>query len=260
LAISEEGRSVKTLRYTDPHVSDEHKLVLWLMARQHAFESHSSWYAEGLARWLNSDHVSAQQLRAHAIVYVTPIMDVDNVFNGGSGKEQLDEHGERADFNRSWGHNSPWAAIRGAQRLLLEAKATHDVAAFVDLHSPWYARPSYWGISTDHAPAVFPFADLWSACLAETDAKVCWKHDLRVRTSRGGDLAGDAAREPTQQGMVHSGDWARDNLEDDPAGHLYFLIETSHWLDGYGNFIDVRALHAYGEAMGRALSRWIVSR
>jgi hypothetical protein len=117
LATSEEGRAVKMFRFTDPGIPDTGKRVIWVMARQHAFESHSSWYAEGLALWQLSDHPLAVELRRRAIVYVTPMMDVDNVYHGGAGKERLSRDGRRVDFNRSWGERPPWAAIRAAKTL-----------------------------------------------------------------------------------------------------------------------------------------------
>ena len=259
LAISEEGHPVKMLRFSDPSVPEESKDIIWIMARQHAFESHSSWYAEGICEWLHGNHPLAADLRRRAITYVTPIMDVDNVYQGGSGKEQLTASGQRADYNRSWGEDSPWEVIRKAKSLLLELREEHHVAAFIDLHNPWYPRPSYWGIASAFAEEVLPFADMWSECLAKTGSGAMWKHDLRVRPEGGAGAPGHTDREPTA-GTMTAQQWAKRALADRSEGRLFFLIEIAHWKDGYGHFITTQSLRAYGEAMGRALAKWIPSR
>ncbi len=251
LAVSEEGRPIKMFRFTDPDEPDTDKRVIWIMARQHAFESHSSWYAEGLARWLLGNHALAAALRRQAIVYVVPMMDVDNVYHGGAGKEQLNALGERVDLNRSWGPNSPWTVIRAAQALLGTLKATHDIAAFIDLHNPWYPDPPHWHIRHTFGTQVTTFAELWSSELAATGSDVQWKHWLRVKAP---DQSEDI--EPTP-GMLTATEYAEQALFSQYEDHLCFTIETPHWHDGYGNPITLASLRAYGEALGRSLARFL---
>ncbi|MHA1552982.1 MAG: InlB B-repeat-containing protein [Alphaproteobacteria bacterium] len=259
LATSRDGLPVVALRFSDPAVDEAGRPVLWIMARQHAFESHASWYAEGLCRWLASDDPGAVALRQRAITYVTPVMDVDAVFKGGSGKEQLDAGGNRADFNRCWGDDSPWPQIRAAKDLLTSLRAEgHPIAAFVDLHNPWYPRPSYWGIASRFAEAVTGFADTFSRCLKETGSGARWKHDLRVRQGGGAGAPGQNDREPTR-GTLTSQAWAAQALADGDET-LYFLIECSHWKDGYGGFVMLNTLNAYGAALGAALGDWLKGR
>jgi hypothetical protein len=249
LATSEEGRSVKMFRFTDPVVPDAGKRVIWIMARQHAFESHSSWYAEGLARWQLSDHPLAAELRRRAVVYVTPMMDVDNVYRGGAGKEQLSHDGRRVDFNRSWGEHPPWAAVRAAKQLLEKVRQSHDIAAFVDLHNPWYQDPPHWHIRYEFAEQATAFAEVWSAELEAMGSGARWKHWLRTQprgSSRGA--------EPTP-GMIGATEYAGQRLFDRHEGHVCCTIETPHWQDGYGTPISIGSLYAYGEALGRSLAR-----
>jgi len=213
-------------------------------------------------RWLQSEHELAAELRRRAICYVTPIMDVDNVYNGGSGKEQLGPDGTRADFSVRWDDDTPWAAIRAAKRLLMNLKQQHDIAVFIDLHNPWYPRPGYWGISPEFADEVLPFAKTWSECLQETGTGARWKHDLRVFGSgHGPNVKGHGDRSPTPTVSFSRRPWrAQDALIDTSEGHLFFFIEIAHWKDGYGNFVDIKSLRAYGEAMGRALAKWMASK
>ena len=72
------------------------RTLIWFQARQHAWESGSSWVADGLARYAASA-AGISTLLSVADVVVTPIVDVDNVVVGGAGKDQ-----EPVDFNRDW--------------------------------------------------------------------------------------------------------------------------------------------------------------
>ena len=55
-------------------------------ARQHAWESGSSWVAQGFAEWLLSDAADAAWLRQHAEIFLVPIMDVDNTATGNGAR------------------------------------------------------------------------------------------------------------------------------------------------------------------------------
>ena len=250
LATSEEGRPVKMLRFTDPDVPDTGKRIIWIMARQHAFESHSSWYAESFARWLHGDSPQAASLRRRTIAYVVPIMDVDNVYKGGAGKEQLTPDLQRVDFNRRWGDEPHWAAIRAAKRLLQNLQANHDMAAFFDLHSPWYYNEGSWHLTERFRGPVTRFAKVWSQALEATGSGAKWKHTLKVSNAMGPE------REPTL-GLLTADAYANRYLFPQPEGRLSITIETPHWYDGYGNLITIKALNAYGEALGRALESFL---
>jgi hypothetical protein len=252
LAISEGGRPVKMLRMTDPAAPDEKKRIIWVMARQHAFESHSSYYAEGLAKWLTGSSSQARDVLRHFIVYVTPVMDVDNVFLGGSGKEQLTWDQRRVDFNRQWGNQSHWAAIRAAKQMLEELSRQHEIAAFIDLHNPWYPDIPHWHIPEAFEKQVSDFAPLWSAELEATGSGEQWKHWLIIQRSEGQGI------EPTLEPNLRSANlYAVANLFPQRENRLCFTIETPHWTDGYGHPITIKTLYAYGEALGRALGAYL---
>jgi hypothetical protein len=179
-------------------------------------------------------------------------MDVDNVYNGGAGKEQLAANGRRADFNRSWGANPPWAAIRAARRLLENLKREHEIVAFFDMHNPWYANTPSWHIPWSLREDGRHFAERWSAELEATGSGVRWKHRLEIRDPR----KSAPSREPTLD-MVTSTSYAAKHLMAQAKGRLCITIETAHWYDGYGNFITLESLHAYAVALGRALTRFL---
>ena len=50
------------------------------------------------------------------------------------------------------------------------------------------------------------------------------------------------------------------NFDTDGGDGLYFLIECSHWKDGYGRFVMLNTLNTYGAALGAALGEWVRER
>src|SRR5581483_2957597 len=66
LCKSREGRSVPMLHVQEGERPKEKRFGVWVQARQHAWESGSSWVAHGFAEWLASDDADAAWLRQHA--------------------------------------------------------------------------------------------------------------------------------------------------------------------------------------------------
>lgn len=104
---------------------------VWIIARQHAWESGSSWVCRGLAEWLISDDPRAAALRAKAEVTLVPIMDIDNTAIGAGGKEQKPQ-----DHNRDWSDDPHWPAVRAAMEAIRAADAQGRFDLFIDLHNP----------------------------------------------------------------------------------------------------------------------------
>lgn len=130
LTVSEAGRPVEVLTISDSTVGGA-KLGVWFIARQHAWEASSSWIADGVARWAASTDPQARRLRRIATLHIVPIMDVDNVVIGGSGKDQLP-----IDFNRDWRDTPHWNAVREAISAIDETAASQPYAMFIDSHCP----------------------------------------------------------------------------------------------------------------------------
>ena len=132
IATSLQNRSVKLFRFTDNCIPDSLKYLVWFIGRQHAFESHSSYVLEGLMSFLASGDSKAAKLRKRAIVYIVPMMDVDMVYNGGTGKDQIP-----VDFNRDWDSPSYWSAVIAVKQKVLETAALNPLKIFIDSHDPW---------------------------------------------------------------------------------------------------------------------------
>lgn len=111
--------------------ADPEKPLVWIQARQHAWESGASWVGKGFAEWLVSGAAEAKKFREQVEVVFVPIMDIDNVFRGAGGKSQKPQ-----DHNRDWTEEPHWNAVAAAQKEIGEAAAAGRLAAFVDLHNP----------------------------------------------------------------------------------------------------------------------------
>lgn len=140
LATSRDGRPVHAIRLGNP----EAKVAVWLQARQHAWESGSSWVAEGFLRWVVSDDPVAIHLRQTTEIHFVPIMDIDNVERGAGGKDSVPR-----DHNRDWDDAPAYPEVAGAQREIKKLVADGRLRVFLDLHnpSPKDNRPFYFGPS-----------------------------------------------------------------------------------------------------------------
>ena len=87
LCKTRENRDTPALRVVTPGEPGEQRPLIWIQARQHAWESGASWVCRGFAEWLMSDDAAAVDLRRSAEVVIIPIMDIDNVHRGAGGKK-----------------------------------------------------------------------------------------------------------------------------------------------------------------------------
>ena len=81
LCRTREGRDTPALRVK----TAANLPLVWIQARQHAWESGASWVCRGFAEWLLSDAPEAKHLRSNAEIVIVPIMDIDNVHRGAGG-------------------------------------------------------------------------------------------------------------------------------------------------------------------------------
>ena len=139
LATTRGGRPVRGLRVSE--ATAPKPPGIWVHARQHAWESGSCWVARGFTEWLVSDDAEAKWLRAHAEVFVVPIMDVDNAATGNGGKEAAPR-----DHNRDWDDNPFYPEVAAAQQRLRALIQEQRLAVFLDLHNPAAGDPTFFYI------------------------------------------------------------------------------------------------------------------
>ncbi|MCH9656286.1 MAG: zinc carboxypeptidase [Planctomycetes bacterium] len=125
------GRVVPALLVSEPEQKTDSRMVIWVQARQHAWESGGSWVGQGFIEWVVSDDPHAVQLRNKADIYYVPIMDIDNVATGNGGKNQVPH-----DHNRDWSEQAQFNAVKTAMRYLKELDQSKRLVLFIDLHNP----------------------------------------------------------------------------------------------------------------------------
>lgn len=175
LCRSNGDRPCPALRLKEGDRPDQERPAVWLQARQHAWESGSSWVARGLGEWLASDDPAARRLRQTCEITLVPIMDIDSTATGNGGKEALPQ-----DHNRDWTDKPHYAEIAAAQKHLLRYAAEKRLALFIDLHNPG---------PTDRQPFFY-------RCPDETLVEIGVRNVDRFLTICRGELAGPLALAP----------------------------------------------------------------
>ncbi|MCD8483495.1 MAG: M14-type cytosolic carboxypeptidase [Verrucomicrobia bacterium] len=237
LAMSEEGRPIKMFRLSDHSVPDHDKRVVWFIGRQHAFESPSSFLPEGFARWMVSDDPAAEQFRRKVIAYVVPIMDVDNVFNGMTGKDQPD------DFNRVWHRDpAPWNAIQAARAAMHASALNNRFLAVIDSHNPYYTQSPHWHVSARNA-AWQNFATRFQQGI-QAAGGTNW-HNNTVQTM-------DQNMNPNDTAVLRRYAARHFGAAED---FISATMESAHHRDSNGKFMEKQGYLEWGEAIGRALNQ-----
>jgi hypothetical protein len=134
LCRSLDGHPVPALRITErgsEEAPEFERAGVWVHARQHAWETGSSWVCRGFTEWLVSNEPEAVALRKRAVIYIVPIMDADNVERGAGGKNQ-DPH----DHNRDWSDAPRYPEVRAAMERIRRMDEAGNFRLFVDLHNP----------------------------------------------------------------------------------------------------------------------------
>ena len=91
------GRPLNLVTITNPRVAGAGKHGVWLIARQHAWESGTSFVMEGVLRFLVSDDAEAKELRDRVVFHLVPTMDPDGLVEGHVRFNSLGN-----DVNRHW--------------------------------------------------------------------------------------------------------------------------------------------------------------
>ena len=91
------GRDLHLVTVTDADVPDRDKVTVWLQARQHAWESGTSFVMEGALRFVTSDDPDARSLRRRVVFKFTPMVDPDGC---AAGQVRFNANGY--DVNRHW--------------------------------------------------------------------------------------------------------------------------------------------------------------
>jgi hypothetical protein len=107
--------------------------TVWLMFRQHAWETGSSWAGDGAIRFLISDDDAARAIRDRITFKIYPICDPDGVANG---KVRFNQYG--FDLNRNWDVSNPekMPEITAQRKAILDwVDSGRSVDLFWSLHN-----------------------------------------------------------------------------------------------------------------------------
>lgn len=133
---SVEGRQIPLVTITERSTGDKNKKVIWLMFRQHAWESGSSWTGEGLMRFVSSADPLARQIRSETVIKIMPLCDPDGVFHG---TVRFNRYG--FDLNRNWDVVDPvkMPEITAERKAISDwVKGNNRLDFFLTLHNDEY--------------------------------------------------------------------------------------------------------------------------
>ena len=91
------GRELQIVTVTDIAQPDAPKKTVWLQARDHAWETPTSFIMEGALKFIVSDDDAARELRRRNIFIFSPMVDPDG---SALGRVRFNAHGW--DLNRHW--------------------------------------------------------------------------------------------------------------------------------------------------------------
>lgn len=163
------GRPLWLVTITDFDQPDTGKKTVWLQARQHAWETGTSFVMEGALRFAASDDPVARRLRATTIFKFTPLVDPDGV---ATGKVRFNANGY--DLNRHWQDvdlRDP-AQLRAMPEIWAVKKAIRDhgatgarIALLVNLHN---TRSEFMDTAVDREPERAPLDRLFARLVANS--------------------------------------------------------------------------------------------
>lgn len=133
-----QGRDMHLVTVTNPDIPDDQKRIVWLQARQHAWETGTSFTMEGALRWAISNDPEAVKLRDQVIFKFTPMLDPDGC---ATGKVRFNANG--LDVNRHWSevdlrHKDflkTMPEVWYAKKAILSQHARKPIDVMVNLHN-----------------------------------------------------------------------------------------------------------------------------
>jgi hypothetical protein len=163
------GRPLSLVTVTDFSRPDAEKKVVWLQARQHAWECGTSFLMEGALKFVVSDDPAARALRQRTVFKFVPMINPDSVergevrfnANGFDPNRQWDEVDLRG---KRWLERNP--EIWYVKKALLEQHARQPIALALNLHNT--ETGEYVDSMVDAEPVQARIKSFFERLLAET--------------------------------------------------------------------------------------------
>lgn len=228
-----EGRKMLLLTITNSKIPESKKKVIWLMFRQHAWETGSSWTCDGAVRFLLSNDPRAAHIRDEVIYKIFPMAAPDGVANGWV---RFNANGY--DLNRNWDTPNPktMPEIWAQRKAILDwVKSGHRLDLFLTLHNTETAEYL-------EAPAAYrALGQRVFNALVETTS---FNPTTPLRTMRVSTTRGMPGRMTANQGLFHDRHL--------PAMLMEQMIEYNSKL---GHCPTVADRKAFGAGLVRALAK-----
>jgi hypothetical protein len=133
------GRDLPLVTVTNPDVPDAGKKLVWLVAREHAWEAGTSYVMEGALHYLTSDDRAARSLRDRVVFKLVPMVDPDGCAAGGvrfnANGYDVNRHWDEVDLrHRAFLERTPeiWYVKKA---ILASADAGRPIDLLVNLHN-----------------------------------------------------------------------------------------------------------------------------
>lgn len=185
-----DGRDMLLLTITNPQTPAAGKKVIWLMFRQHAWETGSSWACEGAIRFLLSADARAAAIRDAAIFKIFPMADPDGV---ARGTVRFNRNGY--DLNRNWDtvDAQKMPEIAAQRKAVLDwLDGGHRLDLFLTLHNTE---------SGEYLECPRPFLDLGRRLFASLRETTTFNPTVPLHTLDTAPMA--AGRMNVAQGLFH---------------------------------------------------------
>jgi len=134
---SVEGRELYFINVSESFIDIDSRPVVWIIARQHPWETAGTWASEGIIRYLISDNPDAVKIRKNITFKILPIANPDGVVNGVT---RFNAKG--VDLNRHWDKSDPISSdIKMAPEIALLKKAMkkwrskHRMDMWINIHN-----------------------------------------------------------------------------------------------------------------------------
>lgn len=148
-----QGRDIPMITVTNPDVPEVGKKLLWLQAREHAWEAGTSYVMEGALRFITSDDPAARELRDKIVFKFTPMVDLDGCANGqvrfNANGYDVNQHWREVDLRHSQ-FLRLMPEIWYTKKAILSCMSAHRIDLLVNMHNTETAEYMDTEVSDEH--------------------------------------------------------------------------------------------------------------